>query len=128
MNLEWMRQAACTGADVSIFFPGDDTTGGYRAARKYCGSCPVAIECVNYALDIGATEGMFGGYTKSERSRMSKGDGTISQPAGGHGDKRGTRAGYFRELAAGVIPCDDCRTAYNADASGKRAAKGVVVA
>jgi WhiB family redox-sensing transcriptional regulator len=63
---EWMSLAACKGEDTQVFFP----RGGFgaKAAIKFCGKCPVANDCLEYAVDNEILNGVWGG--KSERERM----------------------------------------------------------
>lgn len=63
----WRARAACRGADPNLFFPerGESTA----AAKAVCNGCPVASECLDYALDAGEKHGIYGG--KSEKERRS---------------------------------------------------------
>jgi len=70
MTPEWMRKAACKGADPDWFHPPD----GYPALKQYglaiCKQCPVTEQCLQYALSFMAIEdqyGIYGGTTPTER-------------------------------------------------------------
>ena len=61
----WFAQAECRGLDANLFHPrrGDPCD----KARAVCAVCPVSAECLDYAITLGFTNGMWGG--KSERQR-----------------------------------------------------------
>jgi WhiB family redox-sensing transcriptional regulator len=67
----WVHLSVCTPADAAAFFPGLD--GAARAAKAICGTCPVRIQCGNYALraesgfGLYARAGVWGGMTARER-------------------------------------------------------------
>lgn len=119
--------AACKGADLDLFFPMGDSPGAYSQARQYCARCPVVSECLQYALDLGSDYGMYGGTTPADRRHIRAGETLAASFGVGHGDKPGTSTGYYREKAAGLTPCDDCRNAYNRRARDRRAASKVAV-
>jgi len=66
---DWMTDAICTQTDPDRFFP--DAGGGDRglAAKRICGTCPVAAQCLQYALDNDITYGIFGGLSPNQRTR-----------------------------------------------------------
>jgi hypothetical protein len=84
MPQEWARDAACK--DVAeedadrIFFP--ERGGKANAARKLCKNCPVAAECLQYALkDQDAFEvGVWGGTTPKERRKLQRVTGARRRP------------------------------------------------
>lgn len=62
---DWRERAACQHTDPRLFF-------GYRhaaAAKAVCGGCPVADECLAYALANQEPVGVWGGLTVEERQR-----------------------------------------------------------
>jgi WhiB family redox-sensing transcriptional regulator len=67
----WQQNAACRGADVSIFFPvlGESTA----PAKALCGTCPVAEPCRAYAVDNPGTHGVWGGTSQGQRSVLRNG-------------------------------------------------------
>jgi WhiB family redox-sensing transcriptional regulator len=78
---EWRADAACRTMDPSIFYPvpvGNSSAvkaarrlvDPYAAARAVCSSCPVADECLSFALAIRDREGMYGGKSPDERRRI----------------------------------------------------------
>ena len=70
---EWTADAECKGVDPDLFFPqgkGDNAT--IRAAKAICAVCPVADECLDYALRTGQKFGVWGGTSERERKAMRK--------------------------------------------------------
>ena len=41
-----------------------------KRSRSVCARCPVASECLDYALDLGTKVGIWGGLTERERRRV----------------------------------------------------------
>lgn len=115
---EWVEMAACRGVDTNVFFPGDDRSEGgkeYDMARTICASCPVAQDCLRYAIELDIPGGMWGGMSRRQRrieykTNRSKYQRVYIQM------EHGTQAMYRRELEiarqGGAEPCDECR-AYN---------------
>ena len=72
---EWQRDAACRGMDSTLFFhpPNErDTARSDRAdrAKAICRSCPVITECLDHALRVRESYGVWGGHTEDERARL----------------------------------------------------------
>lgn len=65
-------QAACRAHDPELFFPEWylTTRPEVRRAKAVCRSCPVLIECLEYALATHQNHGIWGGLTPSERRRV----------------------------------------------------------
>jgi WhiB family redox-sensing transcriptional regulator len=59
----WQLRGACRG-QWDVFFP----AVGQHAdrARAICGGCPVQVECGEYAVTTGETEGTWGGLSAEE--------------------------------------------------------------
>lgn len=72
---DWRASAACLTEPASLFFP-DGTTGPWllaiEEAKAVCRRCPVADACLTFALDTGATDGIFGGLTEKERAAVQR--------------------------------------------------------
>ncbi len=66
----WRAQAACRDADVKMFFPDSDEEA--EAAKAVCASCPVRIECLEFALATRQEDGVWGGLTELERRRLRR--------------------------------------------------------
>lgn len=63
----WAAYAACREADPDLFFGG--TEGQSREAVKICRGCAVREECLEWALDMRMSYGIWGGLTERERRR-----------------------------------------------------------
>lgn len=76
---DWRAQAACRGENPELFFADLLPAHGRleRAHKKrsidkaltICRGCPVQTECANYAAEIGATDGIWGGQTPTQRGQ-----------------------------------------------------------
>jgi WhiB family redox-sensing transcriptional regulator len=73
---DWMKDAACRGADPEIFFPhrgtGRSADRYYRRAvldirLQFCNHCPVASQCLDYAVGQDIRFGIYGGRGEHER-------------------------------------------------------------
>ncbi|RLK47641.1 WhiB family redox-sensing transcriptional regulator [Microbacterium telephonicum] len=66
----WTREALCAQTDPEAFFPekGGDTT----SARKVCAACPVATQCLEYALRTNQEHGFWGGLSARSRRQLRK--------------------------------------------------------
>jgi WhiB family redox-sensing transcriptional regulator len=64
----WQHQAACRGRGVEDFFPPDGSSR-IRAALQ-CARCPVAKECLDYALEHPSLKGIWAGTSERARNRM----------------------------------------------------------
>ena len=72
---DWRRNAACTSHHPELFFP-IGTAGPALAqlerARQICRSCPVRLECLEWAIDVGADDGIWGGLSEQERQSLRR--------------------------------------------------------
>ena len=66
----WRAEAACRDADVSIFFPASDEDA--EPARAICATCPVRLECLEFAIATRQEDGVWGGLTEIERRRLRR--------------------------------------------------------
>ena len=69
---DWRKDAACAGADTSVFFPIGEDEEFSAGAKSVCAVCPVADLCLQYALATNQTEGVWGGMTGPERRRLRR--------------------------------------------------------
>ena len=114
----WMDDAACSGCDEPELFHPHGLADADPAALAMCRLCPVAAECLQYALDNGES-GVWGGTTDKERDYQRrhidrtpmKRRPTRPRP------KCGTPAGRKSHSYYGEPICDECRAA---DAAQKR--------
>lgn len=71
----WRTRAACYGMAVDRFFPiGERGTGALQteAAKVVCGSCPVIADCLEAALLVPDTDGIWAGLTSIERRALRR--------------------------------------------------------
>lgn len=61
----WMRDAACQYTDAEVFFP--PAGGSPLPARRICHRCPVAAQCLRWALSTKNPDGVLGGHTPNGR-------------------------------------------------------------
>ncbi len=65
----WHADAACAELPTDEFFPSGSTGKAFdqiTLAKAICATCPVAVQCLDYALDTGQ-DGVWGGMTEDER-------------------------------------------------------------
>jgi WhiB family redox-sensing transcriptional regulator len=71
----WRRDAICRDTDPELFFP-VGTTGialtQIDRAKHVCGECPVAQECLEFALETNQDSGIWGGTSEEERRVMRR--------------------------------------------------------
>ncbi len=64
----WREAAACLEVENQVsFFPDKEDVGGIAKAKAVCASCPVASECLTWAIETNQGEGIWGGHTPRER-------------------------------------------------------------
>lgn len=66
----WMVRGACLRTDPESFFPdgfGKRTAELVQAAKRVCDSCLVRQLCLEWALTVPETDGIWGGTTPDER-------------------------------------------------------------
>lgn len=73
---DWRNQAECRegqGIDPELFFP-VGTSGPallqIAEAKAVCRRCPVATECLVFALRTGQDAGVWGGMTEDKRRKL----------------------------------------------------------
>jgi WhiB family redox-sensing transcriptional regulator len=67
-----MSEASCAQTDPELFFPETDSYWKAAQAKKVCASCPVILECLEYAQVNAFREGIWGGLSANERYRLVK--------------------------------------------------------
>jgi len=70
MNVRWMQRAACKGLDTDLFFP--DTGVNHARLKKLCAACPVRQQCLQYAVENGMDDGLWGGLSPRQRRPLRK--------------------------------------------------------
>lgn len=68
MPPEWVSQGLCGQTDPEAFFP--EKGGSTREAKKTCARCPVAAECLDYAIEHEERFGIWGGLSERERRKL----------------------------------------------------------
>lgn len=73
--MDWRHHAACRDEDPELFFP-VGTSGPavlqIAEAKTVCRRCPVASECLSWALDSGQDAGVWGGMSEDERRALKR--------------------------------------------------------
>lgn len=69
----WMQDAACADKPVQWWFPRsvNGAEPKARAAIALCGTCPVRVACLQFALDGDDRHGIFGGLLPYERYQIT---------------------------------------------------------
>ena len=67
---EWREGALCVDDVDGIFFPDDGDVGAISRAKAVCAACPVAVECLTYAVETKQSDGIWGGTTPRERRKL----------------------------------------------------------
>jgi WhiB family transcriptional regulator, redox-sensing transcriptional regulator len=68
----WREAAACLSAPEVNFFPDRDDAVAVARAKAVCAGCPVAAECLSWAIETNQTEGIWGGHTAKERRAIRR--------------------------------------------------------
>lgn len=74
--MQWQVKAACRGPQAAVFFPPPhferkaDRLERERRAKAICGECPVARDCLDYAMEINEPHGIWGGLNENERRAL----------------------------------------------------------
>lgn len=68
----WREASACATAPEVDFFPDPADLAAISAAKALCASCPVAGECLTWAIETNQPEGIWGGHTPTERRSLRR--------------------------------------------------------
>lgn len=68
----WREAAACADTPDVDFFPEPSDLAGISRAKAVCAGCPVAGECLTWAVETNQTEGIWGGHTPKERRAIRR--------------------------------------------------------
>jgi len=73
----WRDRAACKGVPINVFyFESDEENRNLKKetekAKAFCKECPVAEQCLAYALNENIKFGVWGGFTSRERGTLRK--------------------------------------------------------
>ena len=66
----WVVFSACRDKDSDLFFP--ESRGAEKQALSICATCPVQIECLEYALEADIRFGIWGGMNEKQRRRLAR--------------------------------------------------------
>lgn len=74
---DWRHQARCRveQRDPELFFPVGNTGPALHQiaeAKLVCRRCPVARQCLTFALEEGLKDGVWGGKDEDERRQLSR--------------------------------------------------------
>lgn len=70
LDLHLLGLTAHVPFDLNLFFPEDGHKEQARLAKQVCAACPVADDCLRYALDLFIRDGVWGGTTERQRRPM----------------------------------------------------------
>ena len=94
---DWRDSAACKNYDTNIFFPETKETTLQAEPIEICNSCPVKVDCLDYALKHEGL-GIWGGLNQTDRSKLRRELSIYLQPPTGKmrvgHPNCGTNAGY----------------------------------
>src|SRR3954451_3510452 len=71
----WRTASACRDLDSNLFFPAGETGPAaiqIAQAKSICAQCPVANECLEFALATHQDYGIWGGTTEDERRQIRR--------------------------------------------------------
>jgi WhiB family redox-sensing transcriptional regulator len=69
----WQQRAACRGDDSVFFFAPShfekraEKNAREAVAKSICAGCPVRESCLEFAMRVGETHGVWGGLNEMER-------------------------------------------------------------
>lgn len=72
---DWRMLAACKEEDPELFFPVGSTGPAalqVAQAKSVCHRCPVAQDCLDWALRTGQDSGVWGGLEEGERRALKR--------------------------------------------------------
>lgn len=72
---DWRHRAVCRDEDPELFFPVGNSGPALvqtAEAKAVCRRCPVASECLEWALENRQYDGVWGGMSEDERSALKR--------------------------------------------------------
>jgi WhiB family transcriptional regulator, redox-sensing transcriptional regulator len=121
----WRNDAACQDLPDdqidALFFPDvpRGATPDWEPGRAVCAACPVAVDCLNWALTVDERHGMWGALAPAERQRVRRLH-AVPEPARVCGTRVGTHAGYQAHWRAGQEACSPCLQAHRHTVAAQR--------
>ena len=70
--IPWREAAACLVNREVDFFPDREDVAAVARAKAVCATCPVAAECLSWALETNQPDGIWGGHTLKERRAIRR--------------------------------------------------------
>ncbi|MFE0580220.1 WhiB family transcriptional regulator [Streptomyces sp. NPDC058874] len=73
--MDWRHNAVCREEDPELFFPIGNTGPALlqiEEAKAVCRRCPVMEQCLQWALEAGQDDGVWGGLSEDERRAMKR--------------------------------------------------------
>jgi len=67
---DFYNYAACKNQGIANFFPGRGKSSVIKKAINTCRFCPVQYECFEYAMNTQTEDGVWGGSTPEERTKL----------------------------------------------------------
>jgi WhiB family redox-sensing transcriptional regulator len=74
-GMNWVQQARCRDEDPELFFPIGSTGPAavqVEAAKAVCMTCPVRLDCLEWALATAQDSGVWGGLSEEERRALRR--------------------------------------------------------
>ncbi|MET9483647.1 WhiB family transcriptional regulator [Streptomyces sp. NPDC006638] len=75
MTTDWRHEASCRVEDPELFFPIGNTGPALlqiEEAKAVCRRCLVRPDCLDWALDSGQNDGVWGGLSEDERRALKR--------------------------------------------------------
>ena len=69
---DWRAEGACRSADPDLFFPIASGVVAVSRALRICAGCGVKQQCLDFAMQNGEMNGVWGGTTAEERLRARR--------------------------------------------------------
>jgi WhiB family redox-sensing transcriptional regulator len=66
----WRAHASCRGAGPHLFFPAKGEAAA--EAKQVCVTCPVALQCLDFAIRSGEETGIWGGMSERQRREVAR--------------------------------------------------------
>ena len=82
--MSWRDRARCRAEDPELFFPIGPSGPALKQlneAKAICRRCPVAVDCLTWALSTGQPTGVWGGLSEDERRKLRRTTAAASRPA-----------------------------------------------
>lgn len=73
--MDWRHDAVCRDEDPELFFPVGNSGPAVlqiAEAKAVCRRCPVASQCLAWALESGQDAGVWGGMSEDERRALKR--------------------------------------------------------